>query len=160
MQQVLRSLNWVYKPCKMMTHFICQIKTSCHKYGFECFKQSIWCYVCVQHFEKLWQWQVLFYFAGLMRANPLAALSLSVCSLSPLLECRHLARWTNASFDWQLHPGSQFTAFSERARNANLDRSDKKFPSKWNNFTTGNSPRQPWVFSSPNKAWMTNIYDS
>lgn len=36
--------------------------------------------------------------------------------------------------------GSQFIGFYERARYANLDRVvTKKFPSKWNNFTTGNS---------------------
>lgn len=104
--------------------------------------------VCVQHLKSSDSGRC-FFFAVLMRANQLAALSLSV--LSPLSECRHLARWTNALFDWQLHPGSQFTGFSERARNANLDWSDKKFPSKWNNVTTGNSPlgegrSQQWVF--------------
>lgn len=39
-----------------------------------------------------------------------------------------------------MHPGSQFIGFYERARYANLDRVvTKKFPSKWNNFTTGNT---------------------
>lgn len=39
-----------------------------------------------------------------------------------------------------MHPGSQFIGFYERARYANLDRVvTKKFQSKWNNFTTGNS---------------------
>ena len=39
-----------------------------------------------------------------------------------------------------MHQGSQFIGFYERARYANLDRVvTKKFLSKWNNFTTGNS---------------------
>jgi len=39
-----------------------------------------------------------------------------------------------------MHPGSQFIGSSKRSRYANLDRGvTKKFPSKWNNFTTGNS---------------------
>lgn len=39
-----------------------------------------------------------------------------------------------------MHPSSQFIGFYEGARYANLDRVvTKKFPSKWNNFTTGNS---------------------
>lgn len=105
-----------------MNTFSFVIKLTC----FVCTHVFFLMQIYIHNIEEPWQWQVPFCNAPLMKTNPLnqsqSASVLSFLFFFPSL-CSgcHLACWRDTALDWQLHPGSQFTGFCERARYANLD---------------------------------------